>query len=536
MGENDVKKSLLILKSQKQSLLPVESFLRNRDWVVQSTTSLKEALTYLVSDQPQYVLISIEHPNKKTKNLPKVLMSAMPVCVAMFAENSSAASFKDLSSASTEYKLFPPVTGPAVERMVHKYLKDQTTSKSSNLASESFESNKQEGNNLISIKGSLSAGILAQLMGMDESAINASILNEANNNIGAGYTPSSNDESSMMSQSSKPSYMPPADWAQSSGNETDPYSGRPAPKEVQPLSPQYSNEDFEELDLRAKHKAAMELERSKENALPKDDSDKINLEKQSLNEITKKSAVKNDFTPYLSNDSLISKATESALSESCTNTDTMPGKLIYESTNIACIVIDSTRFAGYLVAAMGENRKIDNVFIDKVRSRLFDFLKENGENTDDSESSMSLKITPVPFQAWATDCANFLRKSVHNGDEIAMAFFPNTSAKTEIIESARSDMARVGIDEICCDLVLEFNIYLYMPRNDRYILYTPKGGIFYTHQKKMLTSRSVTEFHVQKNEMYLVARLRAQSYLNETIKNWQTLDPHEDVLSLKKVL
>lgn len=96
----DVKKNLLIIKSHAQSLGPAESFLLNRDWNIKSTSDLKEALAYLVQNQPEFVMISIDHPNKKVRNLPKVLSQALPICVIAFAESSTSASIKKLSECS----------------------------------------------------------------------------------------------------------------------------------------------------------------------------------------------------------------------------------------------------------------------------------------------------------------------------------------------------------------------------------------------------------------------------------------------------
>lgn len=549
---NEVKKSLLILKSQQQSLLAVETFLRNREWNIHSTTNLKEALTYLISQQPQFVLISIDYPNKKAKNLPKVLMSALPVCVAVFAEKAVAASFKEVTDSATEYKLYPPVTGPAVERMVNKYMKDLTNKKLSPQERERLGLGPASGgdNSTIAIKGQLSASLLAQMMGMDENS--SSISTTEGENPSEPKTSSLTHESSQpqgpsfINNEPTPSFMPPADWAATAQSETDPYSGAQAKgnnlgwiptapdlRTPTPLAPQYSQEDFEELDLRAKKDRESSQSPEKEGPNFKEKDAAPPQAPLATSSDLRADQIQNKLNQSKFDHTLILKGTEFTLDEVCVKNKLIRQESVEQTSHVACIIIDSSRFSGYLVTAMGKNRKIDDSFLVRVKERLFKFLRENGESPDEIDNSVHLKLRTVPFEAWALDCAEFLRKSIHNGDEIAMAFFPNQQVKAQFQDSAREDMARIAIEEVRCDIVLDFNIYLYLPRNDKYILYTPKGGIFFEHQRNTLTGRGVREVHVQRNELHLVTGLKVQSFLNDTIETWENQNP-VNRLSLNK--
>lgn len=550
MEVQEVKKSLLILKSQQQSLVAVETFLKNRDWKIHSTTNLKEALTYLIAHQPQFVLISIDFPNKKAKNLPKVLMSALPVCVAVFAEKAVTSSFTEVTNSATEYKLYPPVTGPAIERMVNKYLKDLTTKKNTSPDKDRLGlSGSGEDNSTIAIKGQLSAGLLAQMMGLDD---------------GGGAI------DGHIARDQKDDVMPSANWAHQMGSDTDPYTGQAVSKdklgwipsgtdlrntdldlrrssdtsstnssdnsaearaEKPTLAPQYSNEDFEGLDLRARNSETESKSRTTEAPGFGTNDDQGRKAPAHGSSDLKADLLTSKLNTYEYNNTLILKGTERTLDEVCVRTPplTTDSNLTDSSTSstshVACIIIDSNRFSGYLVTAMGKNRKIDNTFLLKVKERLFNFLKENGERPNEDESSVHLKLRTVPFESWALDCADFLRKSIHEGNEVAMAFFPNEKVKAQFTDSAREDMAQISIEEVRCNIILEFNVYLYLPRNDKYILYTPKGGIFYEHQRKTLTDRGVRDVHVQRTELHLVTGLKVLSFLNDTIEVWEGQNP-----------
>lgn len=121
--------SVFILKAQAHSLTQAETFLRNRKWAVHSSTNLKEALAYIIQKQPQYIFISADHPNKKVRVLPKMLAQAFPVRVIGFNEKSGSDSGRLLTALGLEYCLYSPVSGPAMERIVLKIIRDEETRK-----------------------------------------------------------------------------------------------------------------------------------------------------------------------------------------------------------------------------------------------------------------------------------------------------------------------------------------------------------------------------------------------------------------------
>ena len=59
--------------------------------------------------------------------LPKLISEKYKVAVISFAESTSAMSYNTLTASPTDYKIYAPVTGPAVERCVNKYTKDLDT-------------------------------------------------------------------------------------------------------------------------------------------------------------------------------------------------------------------------------------------------------------------------------------------------------------------------------------------------------------------------------------------------------------------------
>jgi len=458
--EGEAPKTMLILKSHSGALATVETFLRNRGWQITSTANLKEALVQAVSRKPNYILISMDHPHKKARALPRVLAQAVPAAAVMvFAENQTSASYNVLNGCLCEYKVYPPITGPAIERCVNKYLKDQQTRATLQMAGESMKGEGASVNDMISIKGGLlpenenASRLLSQFLGED---------------LGnALLPPSSSSDSNVV-------FARPLDEDEGLPMGSREYRRTHSPPAWEPMK--------------------------KEEALPP------GKEALQARRETK--------------DTLIARGTQKSLEESVNRRDGKIHVKIQDTTSAACILVESLRFSGYLVAVMGNNMKIDKIFIEAIKQRLFKFLKANGEDISDHQA-MDLKIRPVDFEPWALECADFLRKSVHEGHEIAMAFFPRRPVKAILEDSSRKEMARIHLSELQGDRPVEFDLYVYLPNNDKYVLYTPKGGVFYNKQMDRLKKQGVTHMHIQKEAAQALSKYRAQNYLNDMVEDYE---------------
>lgn len=594
----EIPKTMLILKSQATALGTVETFLRNRGWKIYSTANLKEALVQIVSNKPSYVLISVDHSNKKVRALPKLLAQAFPVACITFAETQSSASFKVLNESATEYRVYPPVTGPAIERCVNKYLKDQQTRMTVQSANENFkgEGKDSNGNDMISVKGGASGNIeikggsemggdagrlFAQLMGEEGSITTTATSGKVDNNqifaqpldeddygsAGSNFIPSGSQANKNQENTLPPylqgkgesangqqsgqngfgqtyvqkgsagnvgTFVPPTGENGQWGNvqNTHPngpnYSGQQGGPEGGPnyLGPQGEQEGAS--------KAGRQGNLNDDGSAANDNlADGVPAEGLGSREYRRKQAAAAAWAPMEdrnhierikekrahsdANQTLIARGTQKSLEESVVVGDGVVKEQAKDNTSAACIVVESERFSGYLVAVMGQNRKIDQAFIDSVKTKLFKFLKDNGEEVAESDG-MEIKIKQVDFEPWALDYAEFLRKSVHEGNEVAMAFFPRRPIKAILEESHHKDMAKIELGELQGDRQVEFDLYVYLPNNNKYVLYTPKGGVFYNKQMDRLKKQGVTHMHVQKDAVSAISKYKAQNYLNDMIE------------------
>lgn len=578
----EIRKSILIIKANPKALGSVETFLKNRGWVIFSTSDIKDAFSFLVKNKPSFVMVPADHPFKKIRTLPKLLIQAFPVCIIGYAENSTTQSYKMLMDSSAEYKVNPPATGPAVERAVNKFMKDQQTliseaaSQSLKLdllkeLQEKIQKNKidEQAASFLNfpvdgVKPSVSSEGAPPAFSSDENSEDLADLlkqlaetNEKPEVLkteqkrpvkGAAYMPKHGDAKEQPSSSnSEPEAVPPADSLApvlSSKNK----SKKISENSFEPLGDQNPAEDRPESASfleshnskgRKKQKQKVESEVSKKGFIPEYHEDDLFDDSGALKQLeapvldfelkSKKPPVvaqENDSNEGPARDhqkakptSLISQAAEKALNESVNKGDGQIKNKLQASSNVACIIVESARFSGYLVAAMGKNRQIDQKFIGLIKDRLGKFLKEQDEATTDE--GLNIKIKEVDFEGWALEYADFLRKSIHNGDELAMAFFPFSPIKNELGQSAAAEMGAIKLEDLHGELEVEFNLYIYLSANNRYVLYTPKGSKLYGSQKDRLSKMGVTHLHIRKSEAQDLSKYRAQNYLNSKILEYE---------------
>lgn len=682
---SEIRKSILILKAQQKSLLAVESFLRNREWRIHSVTDLKQFLQALVTQKPSFVMITVDHTNKKVKALPKLLSQAFPVYTIVFSETSTTSSYKGLMESGCNYRINPPATGPAVERTINKIMRDRELEEERRRIAAEAAANPQnqaannnnaasgpggttvlsgaggpaneQGAGFINFQGDQNAGgfnmqsaadMLKQMSdskegddGDDTAAFLNALQQQGQNAAGmmpagglgggggagdpisqgaalgnspagfVGQDPSGatmRGPNGLQDPSGAPgfmgsldgggggpgTYMPNADgssapapgmpgydpalhgpgapgmqargkssgggWvpgeAPGKGRNQNPSAndGEAAPLANDPILEKKPRQGIEAPDALLRPSGSMGApqvrydENDIESAAPLAPSlsfDAPEMRHEGKDAVApvyeapeyKGQGAKDEIREALNKDvrriggnakpltpeessNIILRGTQRALDESVNLQDGRVTQKLEGSSNVACLIIESPKFSGYLVAALGKNRKIDEKFMNTIRERLTKFLKEAGEPIKDDEP-MSLKIRAVDFEGWALECAEFLRKSVHEGEEIAMAFFPFAEATTTVESSAQADMGAVKLDELTADVQVDFNVYVYLPANNKYVLYTPRGSKFYASQKDRLHKMGVTHMHIKRTELQDVSRYRAQNYLNSKVNEYE---------------
>ncbi len=511
-----MNKSILILKPQATSLADAERFLANRDWQVQQTTNLKEAIRLLLKIKPQFFLICLDHPNPVVLNLPNLIKKTYGGCVIISAEKGSSKIEDKIFRSNSDYKILPPVTGPSIERISNKYYRDLENANSQAAGQESQEDDSENNSSKdkSGVKIFKGAEAASSNSGSD-SVVFRSSNGTANDQKGSGYYPDAGAEdddqqSRGLYRDGQGNDQQGRGYRDGQGNDQQ---GRGVLRDGQGnLNSQNPDDSSQSEDSDALNPF---LKPSEDTS---DDSDSNGVGSYTAKRQRELKKMQGSWVPV--QESLMVQGAVDTLKNTLNVTSVKRDSQIDVVSNLACITVESPRFSGYLITAMGKNKKIDQKFIAKIQTRLTKFLRERGEDIKDGQS-LELKLKEVPFEDWALEYAEFMRKSSHDGSEVAMAFFPRTEVKTVAAQSANEEMASVKISEFTADAPVHFNLYIHLPVNNKYVLYTPRGGIFYGEQKDRLEKRGVADLHIMKEELEQVDKYRAENYLNEKINQFE---------------
>ncbi len=151
--------TLFFVKNISHQFAPVEKFLKKRGYIVVVETDVKTALDRILEENPEYIFLAWDHKNEHIRLMPKTIYQSCTGSVVPFIMSTQRDQIIQIESSGFENKLYPPLSGPAIIRVISKYEKknqifDQiNTKKAANAKKESdmiqvksfFTQDKNEG-------------------------------------------------------------------------------------------------------------------------------------------------------------------------------------------------------------------------------------------------------------------------------------------------------------------------------------------------------------------------------------------------------
>ncbi len=119
---DEIQVKVVILAKNVTALKSVAVFFRRRGWPAVIFGSLSKAVEYIQEHNPDFVLISFNHPHPSIQKVPELLNQKFAVDCIGFVEGTDAISVSSLTSAKVKHKIFGQPTGPNLYRGVRRIL------------------------------------------------------------------------------------------------------------------------------------------------------------------------------------------------------------------------------------------------------------------------------------------------------------------------------------------------------------------------------------------------------------------------------
>lgn len=122
-SDTDKKITLYFVKNANHQFGPVEKFLAKRGYSVRVQSNISGAIEEIKELNPDYIFLAWDHKNEAIRQMPKTLYASCTGQIVPFIMSTQRDQIIQLESSGFENKLYPPLSGPAIIRVISKYEK-----------------------------------------------------------------------------------------------------------------------------------------------------------------------------------------------------------------------------------------------------------------------------------------------------------------------------------------------------------------------------------------------------------------------------
>lgn len=161
--------------------------------------------------------------------------------------------------------------------------------------------------------------------------------------------------------------------------------------------------------------------------------------------------------------------------------------------------IHSPRFNGYLLLASPNQIVLNTETYNNIKEQLQNLLDKVGEKLLNLQE-LDLDLKSIDFQIWAENNAEFVVSTIHNDSELVCAFIP-TSQTLPKVRDEDAVMAKIHANDVVPDTKSKFNLYLHLPKNDKFIRYLRPGDKITEGHTDKFKKHSVDNLHIKPEEV-----------------------------------
>ncbi|MBK9294061.1 MAG: hypothetical protein IPM57_06385 [Oligoflexia bacterium] len=296
--------------------------------------------------------------------------------------------------------------------------------------------------------------------------------------------------------------------------------------------------EYEAVEERRDSSGSYEMEQGSGNNMSEDEL-KIALEKAMLtteepeiqDNVPEQAPVEfnvsaNAQMEFKSNDpsSILAKCVKQAV-EQIAQSDQVDIQQIKDLTRVTVTIIKSEHFNGYLLG--GNAMDIcDRNLMKKVTDHLYEKMNIAGHPLEPVVGVLELQFDPIPFMLWAEKNADFFVKSNYGAEQVVFAYIP-VDKLPEIKEAENNHLYKVDLTNIIQDERVLFDVYIHMPKNNKYLLYLKKGAVFTAKTINKLAKFQVDGVYIKNSELNL--------YYSYCAKN-KFLESAQEIIDRKKAV
>lgn len=486
----DNKKVLLFIKAPSHNLKPLEAFLGKRNFVVYSESDIKEALIKALELQPDFVFLAWDHPNPKITQLPNLIAQSIMAPVVAYIMSNTKEATRKLNICPINPKLYPPISGPAIERLVLKSGKAAVAEEERITQVKSKAKSQEE---LMQVRADLIAHLENENSAAPSDSSQAQSLEQQELNNQILRNKSILERNDILQRSAKV-------------NLSDEVVGELkktfADKVKVPLEKLLENlASVEVLEDESTSNGSVIIQKGFKNpqglgtvvqkGLGEGTTLGTSIQKSltnshDLTSLTQENS-EAEIPSHIAKDPKARAAyQELALKEK-------QRKPAYQASpdkqlRAYCMSVYSDNWCGYLVISTDANldfSTIDLVFTDWIK------LQFNNLQEIDEYDFFEFKFVEQGFVDELAPKADYFEQVTVGPYNLNVLFFPIDPTKMTLELNDEKNLIQVSTEEIPADVELSFSLHLHLPENKKYLVYTQVNKALSLEQKKRLIANRV---------------------------------------------
>lgn len=457
---------LFIIKNPKNTLDKSEAYLKSRGFEIRSATSIREAIVKILEFRPQFVMIPVDHPNKSVKMLPMILQQSTTAISLVYTESSVATSVVLLQQFKADSSIYPPISGPHLERTILSLTKQSKEKEEATVLTQiSGQKNQEPQSTVTHIRGQALSKQSSQQQQADFDAAKAALVRLA---------------SIMETDTDRSEY---SDW-----------------KSAESKVPTFTQEG---VGPGQQHSAIQEGVKNLKGTF-----------------FQNKPATSEKLDQF---SQLALTAFQKAIAEGKqSNLGTV--KIDKNRKESACLSVTSPVLSGYILV-ISSDPEVESFIAAKMKDYLQAGIANLGQNAKDM-LLFDISLETIPFEEFGIEASDFYTDENCNENIVALAFFKEEDPCVVTDDAEQQGYRKVSFKDVVLEKPLPYEIFLYLPTNKKFLLYSSEGARLLKDQRERLQKKGVAEVYIKESNVPQLFQSKAESTLQHKF--------HETKKRLKK--
>lgn len=163
------------------------------------------------------------------------------------------------------------------------------------------------------------------------------------------------------------------------------------------------------------------------------------------------------------------------------------------------IPVNDSSFKGLLIVATNTGEKINPDQLIEFRTKISELAKQ--QNIFGIEDSFTYQVEPINILDWASEQSEFsIIQTMPGGEEIFVSFVLREKIIPNLKNYIDHEMYLVDVQHLPPETEVDFDAYIHLPKNGKYIQYLKKGKSISLDQVKNLMKNNVSAFCLPADE------------------------------------